>query len=274
MPTKRKMIVETSCVRVALNETNDKHRKHFESQVSDSTLYTSVYIRMEVIRAWVKGFIEVAFRIEHYGSVDAALAEIEEDFAIRKVKLGIHVVRAILRESGSLGNQKAAAKEVVRLAVAKLKLFDRRFPGRINNACGCRIGAKDLVVDHNNVFVSLRQFMEATSNITDCAINEYLGFDSSRGRATMLLEHSGAAITKAGAHLAKYTQKNALIDCRRCSRIGDVVIAMEQPKSFELAHIDGAFNELCAATGRAHVAIKSARACANEASSEGASEHE
>lgn len=154
MTTKRKMIVETSSVRVAQNETNDAHLKHFESQVAGALLCTSVYVRMEVIRAWIKGFIEIAFRVEHYGSVEAALGEVEEDFAIRKVKIGIQVIREMLRETGSMSNQKASAKEIGRLAVAKLKLFDRKFPSRINNVSGCRIGAKDLTVDYNNFFGS------------------------------------------------------------------------------------------------------------------------
>lgn len=262
---KKKMIVETSSVRAALNETNRHHHEHFKSKTDGAALHSSVYIRMEFIRAFIKPIIEVAFRVDHYGSVAEALGEIEEEFAIRKVKLGLQIVRSMLQDIGALGNEKANAKEIARLAIVKLKLFDRTFPSRINNGCGCRIGAKEMPIDYNKFFESLRHFMEVTANVSDCPINEFVGFRSPNGRTQKLLGHTGAAGTKAGQNLSKYANKTKHIDCGRCSRIGDAVIALEQGKSFDLVHIDGAFNELCDATGRSHIEVKSARKCANEA---------
>jgi hypothetical protein len=163
-----------------------------------------------------------------------------------------------------LGNQKAISKEIGRLAVLKLKLFDRAFRSRINNASGCRIGGKQLVVDFNRLFECLREFMESTANVNDCPINDFLGFSSPHGRSQALLSHSGAASTKAGVKLLKLAEKKKHVDCGRCSRIGDAVIAMEQSKAFVLAHIDESFESLCEATGREHVPIKSARACASD----------
>jgi hypothetical protein len=246
---KTKLIIETSCIPVALNESSDSHRVHFDKAIGDGEIWSSVYVRKEFIQRWIRTYIHVAFLINHYGTLDEALGYIEEDFSPRTIKTWMHALRGMLGQQGSLINQKAAAKEVGRMAILKLKKFDRLFRRRIDNSCGCRAGGKNLVVDHNSFFESLRRFVADIDDVKNCPVNEFLNFKNDRGPANMLLKDVAAAETSAGKSLAKYAKIASEINCNRCSRIGDAVIAMEQPPSYQLVHIDGAFLYLCRASG-------------------------
>ena len=166
----------------------------------------------------------------------------------------------MLRDKVDVTNSKAVAKEIGRIAVKNLKQFDRRFPSKIQNSCGCKTGGKSLEVDYNRFYEDLRLFVESVDNVPDCPINGFLGFGTGHGRAETLLKHPGVDKTKSGENLATLVSKQKWIDCKSCEKIGDAVIAIEQPSSWTLTHIDADFNVLCEATGRSHKPIKSLRA--------------
>lgn len=259
-----KLIIETSCVPVALYETTRAHRAHFDSQIGDGELWSSVYIRKEFIRRWIRDYISAAMLVEHFGTVSEALAHIEQSFAARELKGGLHVIAALLQEKGLVTNAKAVGKEIGRLAIGKLKKFDLLFRRRISNSCGCQVGAKPLRVDHNRFFEDLQAFIDATDDFPNCPVNDFLNFSSVHGRARRLLSHPAAAATKAGDNLARLVADGARVDCAKCARIGDAVISLEQPKSWQLVHIDHDFAALCDASGRQHRPVKSQRASERE----------
>ena len=68
----RKYLIETSAIPPALGQSTPKHRQHFQENVTNGTLYTSYYIRMEFIRRWVFSGLRVAFAVEHFGRLDDA----------------------------------------------------------------------------------------------------------------------------------------------------------------------------------------------------------
>jgi hypothetical protein len=260
-----KLLVETSCVPVALAESSAAHFEHFHGEIGAAELWSSVYVRKEFVRRWIRGYIEAACFVEHFESVDDALGYIQEDFSGRKVKVGMNAIRVLLREKDALSNQKSVAKELGRMAVRKLKSFDRRFPKRIPNVCQCKIGAKTLLIDYNEFFSSLRAFVASIGDVQDCPVNQFLDFDRARGRARALLSNAEAAATKAGKKLQEFVTKGATINCARCAKIGDAVIALEQPASWILAHIDKDFGALCNALGRREVPIKPRRTADRDA---------
>jgi hypothetical protein len=245
----------------ALGESTKRHCQHFVYETADGELYTSIYVRKEFIRRWVRSLIRIAFAVDFFGTVDDALADLEQDFSIREIKASLHAIANMLRENGDLRNTKEASKEFGRLAVSTLARFDRRFSGRFtNNLCGCQTGGKQIHVDYNSLLGELRQFVQAVDDFPDCPINGFLDFSNPLGRAGQLLKHESVKETKAGEKLSEFAKEEAIIDCRKCAQIGDAVIAIEQPKSWCLAHIDAAFETLCHATQKPHKRIESERA--------------
>ena len=255
----KKFLVETSAVRPALGDSTPEHCRHFREQVEGGTLFTSVYIRMEFIRRWVCDAIRMALVISQCSDVAEALCILEQDFSPRSVKGALAVIQRCLRESGSMDNTSAAAEEVGRLAVLWLKRFDKVFPARINNVCKCKIGGRSLDdIDFNHLLDDLHTFRETfLVPVTDCEVNAFLDLGTSRSRVAPLLEDAGVLKTKPGEKLEQLRVDGKWITCKECATIGDAVTALEQPASWCLVHLDGAFNDLCRARGRSHLQIKS-----------------
>jgi hypothetical protein len=258
---KRKYLVETSAVRPALGSSTTAHNQHFAEQMKDGRLKTSTYIRMEFIRRWVCDTIRMALTIEQCGDVADALILLEQDFRPRHVKGVLAGMAQWLRETGAIRNKRAAVEEVASQAVRWLKLFDAVFPSRIANLCKCQIGGKELRVNYNHLLDELHTFYESfLTPVTDCEVNRFLDFGNRRGLTATLLQAVKVHKLPIARQLGDLVAEETWITCRECSTIGDTVIALEQPLSWCLVHLDGTFNELCAARGRPHKQIQSALA--------------
>jgi hypothetical protein len=257
---KTKYLVETSAVPPAIGESTPAHCQHFRDEVADGRLFTSVYVRKEFIRRWVLDRIDVACRIDHFSDVPTALRDLSHDYG-RKPKGTVDVIASILNEKGRIDSTRSMAKEIARLAVSILKKFDYVLRARANDSTGCKIGAHVLTVDYNHLFDDLRDFVKSVGNVTDCPVNEFLGFSRPRGNAPRLLEVPDVQKkTEAGKHLATFAKERKWIECRECASIGDAVIALDQPPSWCLLHIDHAFKLLCVATRKPNKPILSERA--------------
>jgi hypothetical protein len=258
---KTKYLVETSAVRPALSSSTAAHNQHFAEQVKDGSLWTSTYIRMEFIRRWFCDLVRIALTIEQCDNVSDALIILEQDFSLRHVKGTLAGVAQFLRETDAIGNTRTSAEEVASQAVRWLKQFDKVFFSRINNLCKCQIGGKIPQVDYNHLLNDLHAFYESfLTPVTDCEVNAFLEVDNPRGRATALLDDPRVRRLSVGTKVADFTQHKTWVTCKECSTIGDFVIALEQPPSWYLVHLDGSFNELCRVSGRPHKQIKSVKA--------------
>ncbi len=255
-------LIETSAVLVSLGESTPAHCQHFAGEVRDGDLHTSIYIRMEFIRRWILDYIRMAATVDQVSNLHDTLFDLNQDFGIRSVKTQNHAIALLLKEKGRIENSRIAAIELGRLAFAELKKFDRRFRSEYpENRSGCRVGGKKLKVDFNDLFSDLREFVASMEPIDDCTVNEFLHFGGD-GPAHRLLEVHEVHKTKAGKQLAKLLAKGKWITCKECARIGDAIIALEQPPGFCLVHIDKDFKILCSVTGLPHKLILSERAVA------------
>jgi hypothetical protein len=258
---RRKYLVETSAVRPALGQSTPKHCEHFQQEVEDGDLDTSFYVRMEFIRRWVCEAARLAFSVAHFHSVEAALYYLEQEFSQRKNKAVIATIATFLRQVGPLASAQAAAEECAGLALRWLTLFDTTFPRKARNTCGCRIGGMNPDVDYNNLLSDLNAFYRAfTTPVLDCPVNKFLQLGKRDGRPTPLLADRMAQALPVIKTLAQYAADATWVTCAECVRIGDAIIALEQPASRSLVHTDQAFNKLCPPLRRDHKPIQSARA--------------
>jgi hypothetical protein len=58
-------------------------------------------------------------------------------------------------------------------------------------------------------------------------------------------------------NLQKLADDAVHVTCKECATIGDAVIGLEQPNSWNLVHVDNAFNAICESLQKDHFHIKS-----------------
>ena len=264
MPTPRKKyLIETSAVRSALAESTRAHCLYFAEEVQDGDLWTSTYIRMEYIRLWVCQMIEIALTIDQSTDVADALYLLEQEFSIRKVKADIASIANYVRQNGSISNSRSAAEDIGSAAVQKLRRFDTVFRSRINSRSGCRKGTRDLQVDYNRLLLDLHKFHESFREpVTDCEVTAWLRLQNPESQAAKLISHARTAGLPIVKHLAEIRDSAKPMTCTGCAAIGDIIIALEQPRGTVLVHIDGVFNNLCESVNRPHKHLKSVPAIA------------
>lgn len=223
-------------------------------------------MRKEFILRWIVKDIDVAFEIDHFESVSDAFYHLEQAFGIRDVKATIRSIATCLEQKGAMDNTRLMAIEFVRNAAYRLRRFDRILKRRTANRCGCVIGSRPLRIDYNAPFECLREFLTSVDVVEDCPVNEFLGLGKSSGRAPRLLEIDDVRNrTRSGEKLKSLHDRNQWITCTQCKSIGDAVIALDQPKTHVLVHIDEDFKILCRAVQKPHQLILSERAVEREA---------
>ncbi|HUT94884.1 MAG TPA: hypothetical protein VMY37_35830 [Thermoguttaceae bacterium] len=265
MGKKKKYLIETSAVPAALGESTPAHCARFVEVVADGTCWTSIYIRKEFVRRWIRYYVRMAFCADYYQDLSSALYDLEQDFSIRDVKTGQHALATFLRDKGAVQNGRTLAKELAHFAVVALRKFDHRFQKRTNNSCGCKIGGTELNVDFNHLFDDLRCFLESIDVVADCPINSFLRLNKPGPASRLLSQPDVVEKTKSGEKLAKLRAASRHITCKECQTIGDAVIALDQPPSWCLVHIDKDFCILCKAANREQKLLPSLRAVEKDA---------
>jgi hypothetical protein len=256
MASKSRFLIETSALEPALGNSTPRHVAHFQREAAGERV-SSVYIRKEFIRRWFCDMVRLALTVAQCGNVADALAILSQDFG-RTPKGILSAISRYLRERGALDSSPLAAEEIASLAYRTLLLFDHVFPDRIDNACGCQIGDRSPEPDCNHLLDNLQQFYaEFVQPVQDCPVNAFLDLGNPHGRAGELMQHPRASRVDPVERMASYAAAQRHISCPECGPIGDAVIALEQPASCCLVHIDSAFNTLCPALEREHKQLKS-----------------
>ena len=257
----KKYLADTSVVPALIGVSGREHIEHVASEVQDATLWASVYIRMEFIKRFVLDSIWMALTIKQCSTMSDALHRISQDFRPRRVKACMALIAHRLAQRGEFEETDTSliAEEMGSDAVQLLEEFDDVFRSRIPNNCHCEIGGVALEVNYDDMFFGLYEFYQKLGEpIEDCRINDYVGITGQKTRVEVVLRDPLAKRTSACKNLAVILEgKDPWIDCRNCSKIGDLVIALEQPASWELLHIDDSFNALCACLGKNHKQLES-----------------
>jgi hypothetical protein len=209
---------------------------------------------MEFIRHWICYFIRAALIFKQCDNVANALYHLEQAFG-RGPKDALSMIQQHLLGCGSLSSS-TSAEEIASLALRLLEKFDRVFRASTENLCKCQIGNRSPVVDYDSILHDLRAFYEAfVAPVQDCQINKFL---RSRRKGELLTKNRALAELSAVKNLTDLQKRSKWITCTECRRIGDAVIALDQPASHCLVHIDQAFDKLCPALERDHKPIASA----------------
>lgn len=234
----------------------------FTERVGDSDLYTSVYVRMESIRRFVRSQIRVAIRIKQFDSVSDALYHLEQDFGIRDVKATVATLADFMRNRAAMSSPEDAAEEIGRTAVHWLLEFDEQFSSRINNSSQCSIGAMQLEVDFNTLLTDLHAFYEEFSTVVeDCPVSTFL--EKSKRLKNVLESESCESLDVVKAY-RDLRANGKVISCKACAKLGDLIISLEVPQRIGIAHVDDSFIPLCSSQGINFCKIPSERSLYSE----------
>ena len=142
-------------------------------------------------------------------------------------------------------------------------------PDKTPNQAGCLIGLKRPSIDYNTMLKDLNDFYEEfTEPVSDCPINEFVGIGSSQGRGPALLSEESLQKIDSVRQLTTLLEAGTRFVCDDCRKIGDAVIALEQPEDQCLLDLDNAYNKFCPILKREHKQIRSAIAIDRQAPDE------
>lgn len=255
----RKYLTETSAVPAATSLSTEAHGRHYADTVRDGQQWTSIYIRKEFIAGFFCELAYVASYTAQRTSVRDALRLLSQRYSIRAIKVDLIAIAHLLEQRNAMDNPHSAAEEIGRLAINWLKTFDKVFRNRIPNACGCRIGQKQPSIDYNTLLTDLSAFYEDfTEPVDDCPVNDFVGIGDSNGRGQALVDEKTTNQLDSVKNLAKLLATGTRFVCDDCRKIGDAVIALEQPADVCLVHLDKAYTKFCPFLKRENKQIKSA----------------
>jgi hypothetical protein len=226
---------------------------------------TSFYIRKEFVWAFICELSHMAFYISQRTSVRDALVLLANRFSIRAIKVDMMAIATLLEERKAMHSPSAAAQEIGSLAIRWLKTFDRMFTSKTPNEVGCRIGHKRPHIDYKTMLTDLHAFYEDfTEPVDDCPVNEFVGIGEPFGRGQALVSEKTTEKLDSVKEIAKLLKSGSRFVCDDCKKIGDALIALEQPEDLCLIHIDKAYNRFGPFLKREHRQLKSAFAIDNE----------
>lgn len=261
----KKYLIETSAVPAATSLSTEAHGQHYANAVRDGQQWTSIYIRKEFIAGFFCELVYMASFIAQRTSVKDALRLLSQRYSIRAIKVDQIAIADLLEQRRAMDNPRMAAEEIGRLAIHWLKTFDKVFRNRIPNACGCRIGQKRPNIDYNTLLQDLSDFYkDFTEPVDDCPVNDFIGIGDPGGRGQSLVAETTTNSLDPVKNLAKLLGAGTRFVCDDCRKIGDAVIALEQPADMCLVHLDKAYKKLCPFLKRENKHIKSSTAIDNE----------
>jgi hypothetical protein len=261
-----KFLVDTSMVPAAVAFSTPRQIARFREVTDGGALFSSIYTRMEFIRRWVSPLISLAGMAAQYRDVSGFFTYISQSFSPRDLKSYIQMVGDGWEDLKSAKSTAELSERFALQAVGLMKRFEKRMAPGVPNKCGCQIGGLKLKVDFNAPMKDLTAFVVAFETVVrDCAINRFLNLQNSVGTAAKLISHTALDKVDAVKALREFREKDKWITCKECKQIGDVIIALEQPKSLTLIHGDKkSFPAIAAVLGKTEVCIESVVALENE----------
>lgn len=259
MAKANKVLVDTSLVPAAMKASTPDHCKEFRNTVGDANLFSSVYIRNEFLKRWVCSMIRFAHIASQCSSVKQFWFYVGQDYGGRNLKTHTFAMGLAAKSIGAAESPNELAEEFVHIVQGLVKKFDRVFNSMINNSCGCQIGGLPLKVDVDEWKVDTGAFYEKVmAKIEDCDVNRFVNLGAPVSNASKLLKDARSKKVVAAENMREIQNAGAKITCTNCRKVGDVVIALEQPGPFILVHGDnGSYPALCAIRGRREMYVES-----------------
>ncbi|HUU19737.1 MAG TPA: hypothetical protein VMW72_21480 [Sedimentisphaerales bacterium] len=262
----RKVMFDSSCVYgVVSPELEQGLAKQLPKMGRKCIYYTGPYLRMEFLRVWIVTGIKIYFRAYVEGDVASTFQYFSNKFG-REAKIALHWATRYIksRESDDITESvEQLGWEVVSLAL----IYDKIFRTYVQPKTGCTRGETPMNFETETRKDMLRNFYRRfMSPSHTCKIESLLNLQSGCPKlrkvrdadSSKLASERRKGFMKLQQQLETLIKKASVPTCDTCSKIGDLIIALEQPPKTVLYHTDHAFSVICPLLNHAHQQVKSA----------------
>jgi hypothetical protein len=260
--------LDTSVVRSLLLAT-PIYQNYLSSLLSNQKLYISNYVQMEIKRSYLMNLISFYFilRLDAIRTIGEAISLWSNRFKGSELKAILQFIPQFFGDY-QLRTDNTQDKEDSLFALANhIKRFEFLLRTRykvINDATVCYRALVPLEVDLNDPTPGLRAFVSEFGDVktcrSRCQIDQFLLIQY-RSEVEKIIETANNlprnTNTRGFLNIVKNLREilatgAAACDCKRCEKIGDVVIALNAPRNMQLEHTDISFDYLCPPINQPH----------------------
>lgn len=231
------VFVDSSLALAAIGRSTPPHNQVFSEAIEGRVPAFSVFLRKEFIYRLVDFAFELADTIIVKENISYALMLVSQQFGPRPGKNCMQLfacISAIVDEEKLSLEPRAFAIELYRTAEQLLEDYDELLIGPMHNACGCKIGQIDIVVDYRNPQGVRQQLSAAADSVTSCVAGQLVSNVFNRNAEQQ--KHASTPIKKTITKTLKVCASPGEFTCKKCKSIGDSVIVSElDPKHSALA---------------------------------------
>lgn len=251
---KDKALFDTSCVYSVLNPSMEPTLAiQLPFQTKRCIFYTSQYLRMEFIRRWIITGIEIYSHARVTKDINETFQYFSHRFSSRENKIVLQWANRYIK---SIKDEPPGdcvewfGWEIYSFALK----YDETFQHMVQPKTGCKRGQLEMDTESLTRLEMLRDFYERfTSCEHTCKLEELLDIKNACPRLRRVRQASPKNVpteckksfSKLQAELEKIIKHGRAPHCDKCHKIGDILIALEQPPKTTLYHVDYSFSAIC-----------------------------
>jgi len=262
---RHKALIDSSCALAVVKPGFEPDlAKQLPSPGKDCQHYSSLYLRMEFFRLWVITGIEIYFRARRVGNLAKATEQYADAFG-RLPKTCLSLQSFYLQHV--LQNPPTEPIENWGWFVLSLaRTYDKLLHSLLSPShTQCKKGAVRFNMEFGWPTLQdlLRDFHERfMAEGFECSLDHLLGVTSGGRKNLNAIRQadeytirefppkSRKPLKKIRQHLENFIGRGQVPDCTNCYKLGDLLIALEQPHGHTLYHTDWSFCAICPSLGK------------------------
>ncbi len=259
---------DTSCVHALLaKDLEQEVYRQLPLAQDGCKFWTGLYLRMEFFRVWVISGIDIYNYAKRFNSVPKALDYLGEEFSIRYVKSVLKWAAYYIKEL----RNKQETEEIYHFGWLVLNFaleYDNIFQKIAQPKTNCKRGQTPFDFSMPSLDKILTEFYERF-NAEDhtCKLSSLLQISGTypklqsimRADLKSLKQESRKSIKDLRENIQFFITNSQTPTCKDCYKIGDVLVALDQPPNTKLYHTDYSFSALCPILKHKHEHIISAK---------------
>ena len=230
---------------------NSLYKQEIDNTIHLIPCYTSFFVFYEFKRSVIRTLIELYFLVDEEGPVDA-IATYKDNFKTRENGIILGAISRLLAEGDISSNKQKALANLEALILNSLQDFRSMVNDFVDNKAKCPL-AKASISTGN---VDFADFTEAIKCNADCTIAQF--WKNHKGVLRLLTRDDIAQEHKKNKgfrdmlpvlhEVLQDHDRGQMI--RNCTKLGDVIIAIEMPDKCTMLTFDKSFESLCPLIGK------------------------
>lgn len=237
--------------------------------IGDGSCEVSKFIRMEYLRGMIASLIELYFLIKESSSVNDALIDWAQQFAIRPLKFTLLTITKWLTGHEDYENKTASLRRLGEAIVRMMEDFDHKFSSDYD-PLSCALGHLSFparTFDEDTLLDFKEEFDRIIISTPTCRLCQFRrdqlrhmkakGIDLHSEKQRQKYKHIRGYIRQAEWMEKAISADEVEPGCHWCKMLGDTIIALHSPQEAVLVAVDRAFIPLTTLLGKKGLLIPS-----------------